>query len=344
MQQQCSNSVSATAAMQQQQQQSRSNSNAGATSKAATPQHQDQCSRGEGGGPAEGPSSAGVVSWRSGPLQQERVLWRRVMIWALELSVKTCCQLWENSDTPPVLKESDLHVRSEQNQQRIDTLIIQARRQCRHLRYQSNGHGQPCKAQTPGLGSRNAASSGSIESLCLHASLVHIECLAASRAEPAIWSAICWRSAAGRIATIAKTKIAIRTIPPVHITSPLEGGPGRSALEEGRSFIQAMCGAAWGPPAGCLDLGWSQRGAGLAWGGPAWMSSNVELGEWSGVGSVQRGGPQHRAFFPSPAQKFNVFPRGSSRGIFFTDLRGFTHLCGAVRLDVRLHRKPRLFR
>ena len=47
------------------------------------------------------------------------------MIGASELSVKTCCQLWEGSDTRPVLKESDLHFRSEQNQQRIDTLIIQ---------------------------------------------------------------------------------------------------------------------------------------------------------------------------------------------------------------------------
>ena len=51
-----------------------------------------------------------------------------VMIRASELSVKTCCQLWEDSDTPPVLKGSDLHFRSEQNQQRINTLIIQARR------------------------------------------------------------------------------------------------------------------------------------------------------------------------------------------------------------------------
>ena len=55
-----------------------------------------------------------------------------VMIRASELSVKTCYQLWEDSDTPPVLKESDLHVRSEQNQQRINTLIIHARRQFHH--------------------------------------------------------------------------------------------------------------------------------------------------------------------------------------------------------------------
>ena len=47
-----------------------------------------------------------------------------VMIGASELAVKTYCQLWEDSDTPPVLKE----FRSEQNQQRIDTLIIQASR------------------------------------------------------------------------------------------------------------------------------------------------------------------------------------------------------------------------
>ena len=52
-----------------------------------------------------------------------------VMIGASELSIKSCCQSWEDSDTPPVLKESDFHFHSEQNQQRIDTLIIQARRQ-----------------------------------------------------------------------------------------------------------------------------------------------------------------------------------------------------------------------
>ena len=33
---------------------------------------------------------------------------------------------------PPVLKESDIHFRSEQNEQRIDTLIIQARRKFHH--------------------------------------------------------------------------------------------------------------------------------------------------------------------------------------------------------------------
>ena len=48
-----------------------------------------------------------------------------VMIRASELFAKTCCQLWEDSDTPLVLKESDLHFRSEQNRQRINTLIIQ---------------------------------------------------------------------------------------------------------------------------------------------------------------------------------------------------------------------------
>ena len=67
-----------------------------------------------------------------------------------ELSVKTCCQLWEDSDTPPVLKESGLHFRSEQNQQRIDTLIIQARRQFHHRNTSEiSGHGQPCKALLP---------------------------------------------------------------------------------------------------------------------------------------------------------------------------------------------------
>ena len=40
--------------------------------------------------------------------------------------------MWEDNDTPPVLKESDLHFRIAQNQQRIDTLIIQARRQFHH--------------------------------------------------------------------------------------------------------------------------------------------------------------------------------------------------------------------
>ena len=59
-------------------------------------------------------------------------LFSHVMIRASELSVKTCCQLWEDSDTPPVLKESDLHYRSEQNQQRMNTLIIQARMQFHH--------------------------------------------------------------------------------------------------------------------------------------------------------------------------------------------------------------------
>ena len=59
-----------------------------------------------------------------------------------------------------------------------------------------------------------------IESLCLHASLVHIECPVGSRAEPATWSVICWPSAAGRVATIAKTKIADDTIPSGHITQP----------------------------------------------------------------------------------------------------------------------------
>ena len=71
-----------------------------------------------------------------------------VMRGSSELSVKTCCQLWEDSDTAPVLKESDLHFRSEQNQQGIDTLIIQAGRKFYHCN-QSNGHGQPCKALLP---------------------------------------------------------------------------------------------------------------------------------------------------------------------------------------------------
>ena len=71
------------------------------------------------------------------------------MIRASELSVKTCGQLWEDSDTPPALKESDLHFRSEHNQQRIDTLIIQARRKFHHRSTSLNGNGQPCKAWLP---------------------------------------------------------------------------------------------------------------------------------------------------------------------------------------------------
>ena len=42
-----------------------------------------------------------------------------VMIGAPELFVKTCGQMWEDSDTPPVLKESEFHFRSEQNLQRM---------------------------------------------------------------------------------------------------------------------------------------------------------------------------------------------------------------------------------
>ena len=48
---------------------------------------------------------------------------------------------------------------------------------------------------------------------------MHIEYPIGSRAEPATWSVICWRSAAGRVATSAKAKIAIDTIPSVHITA-----------------------------------------------------------------------------------------------------------------------------
>ena len=55
-----------------------------------------------------------------------------VMSGTSELSVKTCCHLWEDGDTPPVLKESDLHFRSERNEQRIDTLNIEARRKFHH--------------------------------------------------------------------------------------------------------------------------------------------------------------------------------------------------------------------
>ena len=62
----------------------------------------------------------------------EKCFRKYVMIRASELSVKTCCQVWEDSDTPPVLKESDLHFRSEQSQQRMNTLIIQARRHFHH--------------------------------------------------------------------------------------------------------------------------------------------------------------------------------------------------------------------
>ena len=54
------------------------------------------------------------------------------------------------------------------------------------------------------------------ESLCLHASLVHIDCPTGSRTEPAIWFLVCHRSAAGLVATIAKTETAIGTIPSVH--------------------------------------------------------------------------------------------------------------------------------
>ena len=59
--------------------------------------------------------------------------WGRVhSISASELNVRTVANCGKTSDTPPVLKESDLHFRIAQNQQRIDTLIIQARRQFHH--------------------------------------------------------------------------------------------------------------------------------------------------------------------------------------------------------------------
>ena len=48
------------------------------------------------------------------------------------LLVRTCCQLWEDSDTPPVLKQTEFHFRSEQNPAAHGQLIIQARRQFRH--------------------------------------------------------------------------------------------------------------------------------------------------------------------------------------------------------------------
>ena len=54
-----------------------------------------------------------------------------------------------------------------------------------------------------------------IASLCLHASLVHIEC-----PNPSIRLLIWWRSAPGLVATIANTNIAIGTIPSLH-TTPL---------------------------------------------------------------------------------------------------------------------------
>ena len=124
-----------------------------------------------------------------------------VTVGASELSVKTCCQLWEDGDTPPVLKESALHFRSAQNQQRIDTLIIQARRQFHH-RNTSLACWLHCRRQglawlvveSSGRRASNliwltqeVASSGSIESLCLQVSLVHIESPTGSRAEPAMW-------------------------------------------------------------------------------------------------------------------------------------------------------------
>ena len=89
---------------------------------------------------------------------------------ASERSVKTCCQLWEGSDTPPVLQESP-HFRSEQNQQQIDTLIVQARRQYHHRNTCQMGtayHARHCchlplriprvlaSLQTPRPGTRNA--------------------------------------------------------------------------------------------------------------------------------------------------------------------------------------------
>ena len=95
-------------------------------------------------------SAAGAFSFR--------VFFSRMYatIGAAELSVRTCCQLWVDGDTPPVLKESH------QIQQRIETLIIQASkmgtakhaRHCCHL---------PLRIphvlallRTPGPGTRNA--------------------------------------------------------------------------------------------------------------------------------------------------------------------------------------------
>ena len=90
-------------------------------------------------------------------------------IGAAGLSDKTCCQLWDDSDTPPVLKESDLRFR--RNQQRIDTLIIQARRQLHHRNTSRMGTANLARhcchfplriprvlvsLQTPGPGTRNA--------------------------------------------------------------------------------------------------------------------------------------------------------------------------------------------
>ena len=66
------------------------------------------------------------------------------MIRASELSFKTRCLLWEICNTPPVLKESDLHIRSEQNRQRIDTPVIQARMQLHNRNTSQLEHGHTC--------------------------------------------------------------------------------------------------------------------------------------------------------------------------------------------------------
>ena len=88
-----------------------------------------------------------VVSFATTHLQFLEIFRRCVMRGASELSVKTFCQLWKDSDTPPVLKESDLNFRSEQNQQRIDTLIIWSRRKFHHRNTSRTGmasHARHC--------------------------------------------------------------------------------------------------------------------------------------------------------------------------------------------------------
>ena len=69
------------------------------------------------------------------------------MIRASELSFKTRCLSCEICNTPPVLKESDLHIRSEQNRQRIDTPVIQARMQFHHRNTSQLEHGAERRTQ-----------------------------------------------------------------------------------------------------------------------------------------------------------------------------------------------------
>ena len=57
------------------------------------------------------------------------------------------------------------------------------------------------------------------EYLSLHASPVHIERLMSSRRTSHMVS-FCWRSAAGRVKSIAKANIAMHTVPSAHFTTP----------------------------------------------------------------------------------------------------------------------------